>query len=233
MRVRDATILEMLDAAQLDDADLAANLRDIRRINALLGWTAFTTRAIARAVRTSGKAEFSLLDVACGSADMPLAIAHWASTAGIAAQIVASDLSPQIVRIATKQTAHIPAITVEQQDALHLTYAPSSFDIALCTLALHHFDPDSAVEVLRNLARVGRQVLVFDLARSSLAYAGAIALTRVAGMNVMTRHDAPASVRRAYSAPELRELARRAGLRDAVVREQFPFRLALRASGSV
>jgi hypothetical protein len=85
---------------------------------------------------------------------------------------------------------------------------------------------------LRSLTRVGRRVLVFDVERSRLAYLGALALTRVLRMNYMTRHDAPASVSRAYTALEVRALAERAGLRDARVRVDFPFRLVLTASGT-
>src|SRR6185312_7020952 len=107
-------------------------------INAVLGWRAYTVHRVARHVRARSLRAFSLVDVASGSADMPLAIARWAARADVAAQIVATDLSPQIVDIATQQAARVPAVRVERQDALHLTYAPASFDLALCTLALHH-----------------------------------------------------------------------------------------------
>lgn len=231
MRVRDAEIRELLDDAELDEAALRRNLRDIRRINALLGWRASAVRAVAGEVRAAEASAFSLLDVASGSADIPLAIAGWAQRAGIAARIVACDLSPQIVTIARVQCAGTMGLSVERQDALALTYPAGSFDIALCTLALHHFAPDAAVAILRELARVGRRVLVFDAARAWPAYFGVIALTRLLPMDAVTRHDAPASVRRAYTAAELRTLAERAGLRDAHVRTMFPYRLALVASG--
>ncbi len=150
------------------------------------------------------------------------------------ARIVASDISPQIVSVAQQQidSTGLSNVTVERLDALALPYAPGSFDIVLCTLALHHFEPESAVALLRSMARVGKQVFVFDVVRSRLAYAGVIVLTRVLRMNYMTRHDAPASVRRAYSAAELREMAARAGLTDARVWVGFPFRLALAATGA-
>jgi SAM-dependent methyltransferase len=250
MGARDGEVRELLDAALLDDAALGRNLADIRRINALLGWTTFTTRAVARHARQmahaaplvrpnhalpaspAGRRAFSLLDVASGSADIPCAIARWSERAGYDARIVATDISPQIVGIAREQAEGTPNVTVERQDALALSYPPGSFDLALCTLALHHFEPESAVLLLRNLARVGRRVLVFDVERSPLAYLGALALTRALWMNYMTRHDAPASVRRAYTAAELRELARCADLWDARVRVGIPFRLALLASGA-
>jgi ubiquinone/menaquinone biosynthesis C-methylase UbiE len=183
-------------------------------------------------VRAARLRTFSLLDVASGSADMPLAVARRAARADIPARIVATDINPQIVAVARRQVAGVPTVTVETADALALPYPPASFDVALCTLALHHFAPEDAVTLLRELARVGRRVLVFDVARSRLAYLGCLALTRALPMDAMTRHDAPASVRRAYTAAELRGLAVAAGLREARVRERVPFRLALEASGA-
>jgi SAM-dependent methyltransferase len=232
MQTRDGTIRELLDAGTLDEASLDRNLRDIRRINGLLGWRAFTVQAVGREARALGSDAFSLLDVACGSADIPLAVARWATRHHQAARIVASDISPQIVAVARREAASEPSVTVEQQDALALPYPAQSFDIALCTLALHHFDPPSAVGLLREMARVGRRVLVFDIQRARLAYAGSVALVNLLAMHPMTRHDAPASVRRSYSAGELRDLAAQAGLRDAHVAVRFPFRLALDASGN-
>ncbi len=231
LATRDAQIRELLDEATLDDAALRRNLRDIRRINALLGWTGFAVRALGHAIRTHYADGFALIDVAAGSADIPLALARWAARQGIPARIVATDLSPQIVRIATEQAAHVPSIAVRQMDALAPPYPPGSFDIALCTLALHHFDPPLAVEILHNLGRLGKQVFVFDVERHPLAYLGVIPLTRIIPMDAMTRHDAPASVRRAYDQRELRELALAAGLRDAQVRVGFPFRMVLTARG--
>jgi 2-polyprenyl-3-methyl-5-hydroxy-6-metoxy-1,4-benzoquinol methylase len=234
--MRDAAITEWLDAETMDDTALRRNLADIRRINWLLGWTAFTVHGVAHQVqeiaKVTGKREFSLLDVASGSADIPLAIARWAERAGYKARIVATDISPQIVAVAQEQSASTSSVSVERQDALALPHAPGSFDIALCTLAIHHFEPERAVELLAGMARVGKQVLVFDVARARLAYIGSLLLTRLLPMDAMTRHDAPASVRRAYSAAELRELAKRADLQDALVRLGIPWRLALSASGA-
>lgn len=231
MRTRDAAIREWLDGDVLDEASLRRNLRDIRVINAALGWTAFTTHEVAKVVRREQLQRLSLLDVAAGSADMVLAIARWSARAYLAADLVATDINPRIVAVAREQTAGIGSIRVEQQDALALPYPPGRFDIALCTLALHHFDPSAATMLLRNMAHVARHVLVFDVVRSPFAYLGAHLLTRVARMDAMTRHDAPASVRRAYARAELAALAKAADLRNARLWVGIPFRLALIASG--
>src|SRR5215469_1357127 len=122
MRTRDALIRELLDAAEVDALALALNLRDIRRINAVLGWTAYSVKRVAATVQEDHLSSFSLLDVASGSADMPLAIARWSRRKGIPAHIVATDMSDQVVAVAQKQAAGEPTIIVEKQNALHLPY---------------------------------------------------------------------------------------------------------------
>jgi ubiquinone/menaquinone biosynthesis C-methylase UbiE len=231
LRQRDDRARELLDAPDVDDATLRRNLADIRRINAVLGWTRYAAAFVVRTAAADGATHFSVLDVAAGSADIALAIARQARRHGISTTIVASDLSEQVVRIAAEEAAGVTGVRVERQDALDLRYPDRAFDIALCTLALHHFDPDAATSVLRNLGRVGRRVVVFDAARSPLAWAGAWLLTHALRMDAMTRHDAPMSVARSYNRQELAALARRAGLRDARVWVAFPFRLALAARG--
>lgn len=228
---RNTTAHEQMDALDADPDSLRRSLCDIRRLNALLGWTIFTTRAVGAYVRSRGMSDFTLLDVACGSADIPRSIARWSARHDIRAHIVATDYHPVMLAAARDTCKDTPYVHVERQDALALTYAAASFDIALCTLALHHFSPDDAVRLLAELARVGRRVIVFDLVRSRLAYLGAFALTHVARMDAMTCYDAPLSVRRAYSPNELRAIAAEAGLSDAHVRVGAPFRLSLSASG--
>jgi 2-polyprenyl-3-methyl-5-hydroxy-6-metoxy-1,4-benzoquinol methylase len=232
MSTRDDAARERMDAPNVDVAALRRSLADIRRLNAMLGWTTFTTRAVAGYVRSHGLRDVRLLDVACGSADIPRAIALWARCAGVSADILATDANLTMLAAAREVCAGIDTIRFETQDALALPYEDGCFDIALCTLALHHFAPADAARLLSELARVGRQVFVFDLVRSRVAYIGAVALTRLARMDPMTRYDGPLSVRRAYTAPELRELAMRAGLTDPYVRVAIPFRLSLSACGA-
>lgn len=231
-QTRDAEITEWLDAEQINAADLDRNLRDIRHINALLGWTGGVTRAVVGRLRQDPGRDWSLLDVASGSADIPIAIAQAARRAGLRLRVVATDRSARIVEVARAQSAGMAGLSVERRDALALPYPDGAFDIALCTLALHHFAPDEARRLLASMARVGREVLVFDVVRSPLAYAGVVALTRLGRMHPMTCHDGPASVRRAYSADEARALARDAGLRQVDVHVTFPYRLIISARGA-
>jgi len=87
----------------------------------------------------------------------------------------------------------------------------SDHDIALCTLALHHFSDEEAVRVLRRCRELSRKfVLVSDLRRGLVATAGVYFLTALIFREPMTRYDARLSAARAFSFAEFIDLARRA-----------------------
>lgn len=222
-------LAELLDAPETDPATLERNLRDIRLINRGLGWTAAVVGEVAATARAVRLRQFNLLDVATGSADIPLALEGWARRQGLDLIPFAADISRGVLRAARREVeAHAASrIALVRCDALRLPFADASVDIVTCSLALHHFASAAGERLLRELARVARHALIVtDLERSWAGYLGARLLTQVL-RNRMTRHDAPVSVLRAYTAGELDDLARRAGLDGARVRRRFPFRLVL------
>jgi hypothetical protein len=68
---------------------------------------------------------------------------------------------------------------------------------------------------------------VGDLVRSALAFAGTWLYANLTSRNRLTRHDAPLSVRRAYTPAEAVALARDAGWRAPRVRAEPFFRMTL------
>ncbi len=221
-------LAELLDAPDPDRATLDRNLRDIRWINRGLGWTAAMAREVGAVTRAQGLREYTLLDIATGSADIPLAIVARARRRGDRVAVVAADLSRDVLAAARRQIAAGAAdIALLCCDARRAPFANRSSDVVTCSLALHHFAPDDATALLRELGRLTRRALVVtDLERCWPGYLGARLLT-LALRNRMTRHDAPVSVLRAYTIDELRRMAAEAGLADARVRRGFPFRLVL------
>lgn len=218
-----------MDLPDQDPAELATSLADLRRVNRWLGGTRVVMAHLAPMVRRLGR-PCRVLDVATGSADIPLALASWARGEEREVQVLATDLHAVTLDAARRATAREPAVAVAEADALALPFDDGAFDFALCSTALHHFDDRAdVVRVLGELDRVARHGLVVnDLARSRLALAGARLLAAtVWRRHPVTRHDGPLSVRRAFTAAELRELAREAGLATARVHAHLPFRVAL------
>jgi ubiquinone/menaquinone biosynthesis C-methylase UbiE len=109
-------------------------------------------------------------------------------------------------------------------DGRQLPYPDGAFDVSHASLVLHHLEPADAVVLLREMSRVStRGIIINDLARNQLSLAGAWLLSHVATVNRYSRHDAPLSVRRAYTLTEGHALIAAAGLR-ASAEFSGPFR---------
>ncbi len=220
---------ELMDQPEPDPEELARSLDDLRRVNRWLGGTRAILGLLAPMLRRVPDRPVRVLDVATGSADIPLSLSRWARGRGVELEVVATDLHPRTLEVARRLTAQDPAVEVREADALDLPFADGAFHFALCSTALHHFDAADAVAALREMARVASAgVVVSDLRRSRPALLGAelLAATLWRG-HPITRHDGPHSVRGAFSPAELRELAARAGLGRAPVRTHPVFRLSL------
>jgi ubiquinone/menaquinone biosynthesis C-methylase UbiE len=160
-----------------------------------------------------------ILDIATGSADIPRALVQAARAgrfgAGRRLEITAVDSHPKVLALARRRTPPglYPEIRVEEGDAFALPYPDGAFDIALCSLAFHHFGPARSVFLLREMERLTTSgFIVNDLVRDPVACALIWTLTRLVGANRLTRHDAPLSVLRAFTIAEYRQMLREAGI---------------------
>ena len=219
---------EWMDAPDVDPAALGDALRFIRRINRFLGYTRATIRHLHRfSVRWRADQKIRVIDLATGSADVPLEIVRWAARRGFDVEIVGVDLHEQTCRAARDATRHEPRIRIVRGDVLaELPFASGSFDYALTSMFLHHLDDAQNVTVLRAMDRLARRgILAADLLRRRRAYAWISLLTLPCSQ--ILRHDARVSVAQALSKAEVLELARRANLNYVHFREHFAHRFVL------
>ena len=221
-----ATASELLDDPGVDPRELEGNFDDIERANRWFGGVAPVMREV---FRRDGE---WLLDVGCGSADIPRALLRAARRRGRRLEIVALDRSEAVLAIARARANGEPMLRFVQSGALPLPFPDASFDIVTCNLTLHHFEPQAAVSLLREMRRVARVTpLVCDLRRSLGSFVSAGLFALLIARNRLTRHDAPLSARRAYTMREAKRLAREAGwLRPRVRRYPF-FRMMLSDDG--
>lgn len=203
-----------MDQPDVDPEELAKSLRDLRAVNRWLGGRRSVLRNTLDIIRRVPWDPVTILDVATGGGDLPLALAAEARRRGFELRIIATDIHSHTLAFAEEATRPEPWIEVRRADALDLPFADGAVDIATCSTTLHHFSDKEALKVLQELNRVSRfGVVLTDLARSTAAIAGAELLSRTVWRNhPITRHDGPASVRAAFTVAELRELARLAGM---------------------
>jgi SAM-dependent methyltransferase len=204
---------ELLDHAPPEEA--RANLAQIVLLNERFGGHSVLKKTLKKAL--NGNPAFSLLDVGSASGDTARVIAKLYP----AATVTSLDLNP-----VNLENAPPPKLLA---DAFALPFKPASFDYVFCSLFLHHFPDEEVTQLLAGFYRVARRaLLVSDLERHILPYLFFPATQPFFGWEPITMHDGMRSVRAAFRAAELRQLAANAGILDAQVSVHRPaFRLSL------
>jgi 2-polyprenyl-3-methyl-5-hydroxy-6-metoxy-1,4-benzoquinol methylase len=204
----DPAVLEMMDRPQPVSAELERDLERIRQLNRWFGSYRLILGFMRRWIKPN--AQMRIIDLATGSGDIPRLIADYAREIDAHIKIDALDRQAATLEIARKLSGSYPEISYRQANVLEW-HSGETYDVVLCTLALHHFSDADAVTVLRRCSELSQRfVLVSDLRRGLLLSAGVYLLTMLIFREPMTRYDARLSAVRAFSFSEMRDLARRA-----------------------
>jgi SAM-dependent methyltransferase len=222
-------VREWMDDFSVADDRLAGALRDLEWTNRLLGGYAATNAVLDPLLKRAARCR--ILDVGSGGGEFVAHLVRRGARFGCRAEVVGVDANAETVEFArrTLDRALPPTLreraTVRVGDALDLDAGDDAFDVAHASLFLHHFFGDALVRCVREMDRVSRAgIVVNDLHRHPLAYTAIRLLTGVLPVSAMYRHDAPASVRRAFQRRELHALAHAAALPALRVRWHWAFR---------
>jgi SAM-dependent methyltransferase len=212
------SILELLDTDSGTPAEIAASIADLRSFNWWLGGISTSQALIERVSRERGKSWLSVLEVAAGSGYVPKTVGRRLKDQGVSLEITLLD----------RAVSHLGNDTqVVVGDALALPFLESSFDLVSCTLFAHHLSPPQLVRFFNEGLRVCRfAVVINDLVRSPIhlafAYAG-YPLYR----SRITRHDAPASVRQAYTVNEMDSLLKQTKAARVDIERRYFYRMGV------
>lgn len=211
-------IPELLDTDSGTSQEVQGSLADLRMINRWFGGVSVVAQLVRRVAVARNLTAISLLDVGGGSGDVTTLAKQSLSSKGI-------DLEPTVL---DRATSHLnSSFSSVCGDATALPFAANSFDIVGSSLFMHHLEPQQIVQSIQEGLRVARHaVFISDLIRHplhlALTYAG-YALYR----SRLTRHDAPASVRRAYTIEEMAAMLRPTGAAKIEIHDFFLFRMGV------
>jgi SAM-dependent methyltransferase len=153
-----------------------------------------------------------VLDVACGTGALTLAVARIAGPSG---SVVGLDPNPDMLAVARRKPGQIEWLEAKAED---LPLPDNSFDAVVSQFGIMFFDdkPRALREMLRVLKPGGRlAVAVCDAVENSPGYnAFALLLDRLFGANVGDAFRAPFSL---GDAGRLHDICREAGIEDAEV----------------
>ena len=143
---------ELMDDPQLGPAEHVHALRGLRRINVWTGNASLVWRPIWQLAQAQRDRPFRVLDIATGSADIPIALAKRAAKCGIELEIDACDISEQALAFAETAAASGTARPrLFQHDILQLDI-PQPYDVVMCSQFLHHLTEAQAAGVLARMA---------------------------------------------------------------------------------
>jgi len=203
----------MLDEG-VPDEEALRSLADIRFVNRWLGNRGRLASLVRPYLEASPRPR--LLDVGCGSADIPAYLLRQASRPLVA---VGVDIKMLHLEAAPREVRRVRA------DVRALPFAPRSFDVVMASLFLHHFDAGEVADVLRGLFALTRGALVInDLRRARLPYAFAKATFPLLLRSRVSRNDGLLSIRRAFTPDELAAAFSEAHIPVRIERT-FPYRL--------
>ena len=207
----DPAVPELMDRPQPVSAELASDLRNLRQLNRHFGSHSLVSHFFGRWILPGAK--LRMLDLATGSGDIPRLVVDYARRVGASVTVDAIDQQGSTLEIARGLSVDYPEIEFIKGNVL--SFGERGYDLVLCSLALHHFDETDAVRLLARCRELSSKfVLVSDLQRGPLATVGVYVLTALIFRDPMTRTDGRLSAARAFSFPEFRSLAERAGWKN-------------------
>lgn len=212
-------IPELLDSDDGTPSEIAASLSDLNGINRRFGGISTTQALVEQIAGKLDAKSISLLEVAAGTGAVPAAVAAAMAQTGVAIEVTLLDRAASHLKNGNRGAV--------AGDALALPFSDASFDVVSCSLFVHHLTPDEVVQFLNEGLRVCRTaVLINDIVRSrvhlGLVYAG-MPLYR----SRLTQHDAPASVRQAYTVNEMRDMVNQSSAARVEITRHFLFRMGV------
>jgi ubiquinone/menaquinone biosynthesis C-methylase UbiE len=192
---------ELLDTDSGTPAEVASALSDLRHINRWFGGTAATKSMIAQVSEKLHVSSLSLLEVAAGSGYVPQAASQRMRKAGVQVQVTLLDRAHSHLKNGSGNGTSAVA-----GDALALPFADGSFDLVSSCLFTHHLEPQELELFVNEGLRVCRTaVIINDVIRDPIHLA-LVYISLALYRSRFNRHDAPASVRRAYTVEEMNQM---------------------------
>ncbi|MEM7185496.1 MAG: methyltransferase domain-containing protein [Bacteroidota bacterium] len=200
---------ELLDDFELQGADMIAMLNDLSRVNQWLGGMNTTLSALNDLLgHTAKDTQHALLDIGCGDGEMLRNCAQWGKKHGRNLRLIGVDVNPHILKEAQKTADTTDGMQLLSMNIFDTSAKLPEFDVALCTLFIHHYPEDQIVLLLNRLlsqSKVG--IVVNDLHRSRWAFHLFGMFSKLFLRSKIAKHDGLVSIARGFKRKELKHLS--------------------------
>lgn len=212
-----STKKEIMDDLDMSGTLLISSLDQLANINQWLGGNRITIKGLKTLLQNVSKAQtISIVDLGCGNGDMLRKVAAFGKKNGYTFQLMGIDANQATIDYAIELSVNFPEITYSKEDVLSKEFSAHTYDIAMCTLFLHHFEDQVALNLIETLIQKAKfGLIVNDLHRHWLAYYLFSLLTWVL-RNHMTREDGLTSILKAFKRKDLERFSNKIGYKSTL-----------------
>ncbi len=199
---------EIMDDLDMSGDILIDSLDKIATINQWLGGNNLTIKGVNQLLSDNNNTKtISIVDLGCGNGDMLRALAKLGKKTGQRFDLLGIDANQATIDYAIELSTEYDNIRYLKLDVLSDEFKSIEYDIALCTLFLHHFEDDIALKLIQSLnekATIG--VIVNDLHRHPMAYF-LFSLITMFVKNKMMKEDGKLSIRKGFKRKDFENFA--------------------------
>lgn len=203
-----STEVEIMDTFTGSTAELAVILKDINKVNGLLGGYKITLNAVFKLITENKKESYTIMDMGCADGSMLRKLALEARKRNLTLHLIGVDLNKQGLELARRYSTNFPEISYMESNILTADFSHVNIDIVMTTLTLHHFTDKGIVQFVNqfnNVASLG--VVINDLQRSPIAYYLFKAFSVFFIKTEIAKKDGLLSIKRAFKKHDLQSYA--------------------------
>jgi SAM-dependent methyltransferase len=212
---------ELLDADDIPTADLFQNLKELDRINTLLGGYDITFSALKKIIQPDKS--YTLIDIGSGGGDTLKHIQKWQIRKKLNLKLIGIDLKPVCLEYST-QNNPAPDIRFICDDYRNMFLHVPNIDIIHACLFCHHLDENQLIELIQFALNRHIILVINDLERNPIAYYAIKTLTTFFSKSYLVKNDAPLSVARGFKKKEWLDIIQKAGATHFTVKNKWAFR---------
>jgi len=213
-----------MDQPGPDTAEIYQALGELNFINRLLGGHRVTLSGIHRLL-SGNRRPYRIIDFGCGGGGTLRAIHEWSRSNEYQVELTGLDVMPEAIDYSRRLLGDVEYLHLVRTDFRDFAPAENAYDIALCSLFMHHFydqDLDLLLETMQRSAALG--IVINDLHRHVLAERSIRLLTRLFSKSRLVQYDGPLSVRKGFSRRDLEGIFRRVNFTGYTIRWRWAFR---------
>ena len=222
-----STQAEIMDDFSQSGEVLEQTLRELERINALLGGNDVSTNGLKKLLPETDKS-YHIADLGCGGGDMMMLMSRWGDKHNQQLRFSGIDANPSIVDFARRNTADHSNIDYLPINIFSDEFKTMEFDVIHCSLFTHHFTSEELVGLFQQLMKQAKVGLVInDLHRHIISYYFTKWIIRGLSKSSMVRFDSVVSVARSFTKQELLDILKQAGITRFELKWKWAFRWQL------